>query len=87
MIKFVGKNEREVHKFSPTLMGRIKARPEHLDLIQNALFGVANEPRGTGSSARVKKVTVAGKTGTTQNPITSHLLKGLQLLPSILYFL
>ena len=37
-----------------------------LELIKKALVGVVSEPHGTGSRARVKGITVAGKTGTAQ---------------------
>jgi penicillin-binding protein 2 len=65
-IQWVGKDGRYVYQFAPTMMGRIKARQENLELIKKALVGVVNEPHGTGSKARVAGVTVAGKTGTAQ---------------------
>jgi len=40
--------------------------PRHLELVKEALVGVVNQPRGTGSKARLKETTVAGKTGTAQ---------------------
>jgi penicillin-binding protein 2 len=46
--------------------GRIRAKPEHLELIRRALYGVVNEPNGTGYKARVNGVEVSGKTGTAQ---------------------
>ena len=36
--------------------------------LKNALWGVVNEPGGTGGSARIDSFDVAGKTGTAQNP-------------------
>jgi len=41
-------------------------RPSTLDIIKDALKGVVNEPGGTGGAARLKRFTVAGKTGTAQ---------------------
>jgi len=66
IIRWVGKENTRVYQFSPNLMARIKASPENLELIKDSLIGVVNEPHGTGSRARVKGITVAGKTGTSQ---------------------
>ena len=65
--KWVGKpNGEKLYEFVPKLIGKAKIRPEHLELVKEALIGVVNEPHGTGSSARLKHITVAGKTGTAQ---------------------
>jgi penicillin-binding protein 2 len=66
VVKWVGKEGKESFKFTPRQVGKIKAKEENLALIRDALAGVVNEPRGTGSKARMKGVTVAGKTGTAQ---------------------
>ncbi|UCF57625.1 MAG: penicillin-binding protein 2 [Deltaproteobacteria bacterium] len=65
-IKWVGKDDIRVYQFKPTLMDQIKANQENIELIKNALKGVINEPHGTGSRAKIKGMTVAGKTGTAQ---------------------
>jgi penicillin-binding protein 2 len=66
-----------VQQFGPQRRGEIPARPETLRLVQQALWGVVNEPRGTGWRARLEGVGVAGKTGTVQ--VIAHSLKGDKL--------
>jgi penicillin-binding protein 2 len=39
-----------------------------LEILQGALLGVTEDPHGTGNLALINGVTVAGKTGTAQNP-------------------
>lgn len=39
---------------------------EHLETVREALWSVVNDPKGTGRSARVEGLDVAGKTGTAQ---------------------
>ncbi|HEX9868556.1 MAG TPA: penicillin-binding protein 2 [Candidatus Tectomicrobia bacterium] len=55
-----------VQEFGPQRLGEIPARPETLRLVQQALWGVVNEGRGTGWRARLGAIGVAGKTGTVQ---------------------
>ncbi len=37
---------------TPVLSGKVKAKPETLDIVKRALFGVVNEPGGTGWAAK-----------------------------------
>ena len=53
-------------KHAPVVSGNIPVEREMLELIKDALVGVVNEPGGTGRAARVRDMTVAGKTGTAQ---------------------
>ena len=54
------------YEFIPRVTGKVNISQEHVALVKNALIGVVNEPHGTGSRARMKGITVAGKTGTAQ---------------------
>ncbi len=55
-----------IHRFKPQIKGRLHIKPEYLDIIKQALIAVVNEPHGTGIKAKIKGITVAGKTGTVQ---------------------
>jgi penicillin-binding protein 2 len=46
--------------------GHIPVSHEVFSLIRDAMTGVVNDPGGTGHSARIENITVAGKTGTAQ---------------------
>jgi penicillin-binding protein 2 len=50
----------------PVLSGKIKARHETLEIVKRALFGVVNEPGGTGWAAKSGLASICGKTGTAQ---------------------
>jgi penicillin-binding protein 2 len=65
--KLVGKgNGNAVFRFQPDVAKRWSISQEHMELVKKALFGVVNEPTGTGRGARTDIVPVAGKTGTAQ---------------------
>jgi penicillin-binding protein 2 len=66
VIKWVGKEDREFYAFTPTVTGRLKVKPENLELVKRALTGVVQEARGTGGRSRVQGISIAGKTGTAQ---------------------
>jgi penicillin-binding protein 2 len=66
VVKWVGKEGSESYRFTPRQGGKIKAKEEHLALIREALVGAVNEPRATGSKAKIDEGSVAGKTGTAQ---------------------
>ena len=54
--------------FTPQVIDTLPITQVHLKLINDALTGVVHEERGTAGWIRVPGVTVAGKTGTAQNP-------------------
>ena len=67
VVKWVGKDDKQVYQFTPEVNGRLKVKEQNIALIRSALIGVVNAPGGTGSKARLKTgAIVAGKTGTAQ---------------------
>lgn len=50
----------------PVIAGKAKMKPETYALVKSGLWGVVNEPSGTGWLAKSYLTTVAGKTGTAQ---------------------
>ncbi|MCE5281007.1 MAG: penicillin-binding protein 2 [Deltaproteobacteria bacterium] len=57
---------RVVKVFGPEKMGTLPIRPQTIQMINQALWGVVNERGGTGSALRRKEADVCGKTGTAQ---------------------
>ena len=67
VVKWVGKDDKQVYQFTPEVTGRLKVKEQNIALIRSALIGAVNEPGGTGSRSRIKTgAIVAGKTGTAQ---------------------
>ncbi|MCP4664324.1 MAG: penicillin-binding protein 2 [bacterium] len=58
-------------------------RAEHLEAVRRALWSVVNDPRGTGRSARVEGLEVAGKTGTVQVITQETWIKSEDLAPEL----
>jgi len=50
----------------PAPQGHVDIDPEKLEVIRNGMWGVVNEPHGTGDAARIPGHDVVGKTGTAQ---------------------
>jgi penicillin-binding protein 2 len=65
IIKQVDDNNKTIYQFEATAKSQLQVKPEYLELIKSALIGVVND-EGTGRSAKIKGITVAGKTGTAQ---------------------
>ncbi|MDI6764762.1 MAG: penicillin-binding protein 2 [Thermodesulfobacteriota bacterium] len=56
----------KLKEYPPEETGRANISEKTLRVIQEALMGAVNEPRGTGYACALKQVKVAGKTGTAQ---------------------
>jgi len=56
----------KLKEYPPVEIGKADISEKTLRLIQEALVGAVNEPRGTGGGCALKQVKVAGKTGTAQ---------------------
>lgn len=67
MLKATGPDGRPLSEERPDTV-RLAVSREHLQAVVEALAAVVNQPGGTGGAARMEGVTVAGKTGTSQNP-------------------
>ncbi len=66
IIQWVGSDQKELYRVTPTVKEKIDADPKHLALIRQALTGVVNDPRGTAYISRIDALKMAGKTGTAQ---------------------
>jgi penicillin-binding protein 2 len=67
IVKEIKDGKNSVYQSQPTLIRELKVKRENLEIVKRGLVAVVNEPGGTAySSARLKEVTVAGKTGTAQ---------------------
>ena len=55
-----------VYEFKPRVKSKLHINKKYMDEIKKALIAVVNEAHGTGEKARIKGITVAGKTGTVQ---------------------
>ena len=66
VLKVEDADGRLLHSVEPETVRALNLSPSTLSFIKGALVGVVQEPTGTGRAARVRGITVAGKTGTAQ---------------------
>lgn len=57
---------RVVERFEPKVVDRLVGQGKNLKLIRSSLIEAVNGRHGTGKPAKLKNITVAGKTGTAQ---------------------
>lgn len=57
---------RVVKSFAPEKRSSLPIDPRHVETLRSALWGVVNEPGGTGHALQRRAADVAGKTGTSQ---------------------
>ncbi len=55
-----------VQDFPPRVRHKVNVKPENLAFVNDALYGVVNEPKGTAYPVRDPTLDVAGKTGTAE---------------------
>jgi penicillin-binding protein 2 len=67
VVKEIKDGKNIVYESKPTLVRELNVKRENLEIVKRGLVAVVNEAGGTAyNSARLKEVTVAGKTGTAQ---------------------
>ena len=67
LIKRIESTDGRIYKeFSPEKKGALGLSKKTIEIINKALWGVVNEPGGTGQAARILNTDVCGKTGTSQ---------------------
>ncbi|MCX5847913.1 MAG: penicillin-binding protein 2 [Deltaproteobacteria bacterium] len=67
LVKYIESTDGKIYKeFLPEKKGELKLSPKTVEILNSALWGVVNEPGGTGHAASIPGIDVCGKTGTSQ---------------------
>jgi penicillin-binding protein 2 len=67
LVKYIESTDGKIYKkFLPEKKGELKLSPKTVEILNSALWGVVNEPGGTGRAASLPGIDVCGKTGTSQ---------------------
>jgi penicillin-binding protein 2 len=67
LVKYIESTDGKIYKeFLPEKKGEVKLSPKTIEVLNGALWGVVNEPGGTGHAASIPGIDVCGKTGTSQ---------------------
>jgi len=64
--KIIDPEGQVIKEFEPTVTLELLGMDNYLELIRDGLIDAVNDRHGTGTAARLKDITVAGKTGTAQ---------------------
>jgi penicillin-binding protein 2 len=55
-----------IQEHTPTVIRKLQLDPQHIAAVKQGLWGVVNDPKGTGKRAHHDQIAIAGKTGTAQ---------------------